>query len=137
MSLDTYTHEREQFFEEAFNKAFGRIEDYRFRGFNHALGRFVESKAHYKKLLKQKGLMPSDAAEEIVEEVQKNADRQRNKPLSDEAQSVIRAIRACPRRKDGTIELGGRLIEAMVRIKAIGNDSPYEPEGYRAEGGFN
>jgi hypothetical protein len=136
MSLDTYKYERDAFFDEAFNKEFGRIEDYRFKGFNHALGCFVDSKAHYKMLLKQRGLIPSDAAEEIVEEVQKNADRVKNLPLSDEAQSIIRAIRQLPRRKDGTVSLSSRLIEAMIRIKAIGNDSPYDPV-VAEKGGWN
>lgn len=132
--LDVYTYERDKLFDDAFNKAFGKIEDYRFKGFNHALGVDVQSKAHYKLLLKKKGLIPSDAAEEIAEEVRSNADRQKNIPLSEEANSIIRALRGLPRRKDGTIEMPGRLIEAMVRIKAIGNDSPYDPVNYRNGG---
>jgi hypothetical protein len=136
MSIEVYNKERQSFFDNAFNKEFGRIEDYRFRGYNSALGCFVESKAHYKRILQSRGLVPADAAEEMAEEVRSNADRVKNKPLSEEAQAIIKAIRACPRKKDGTIELGGRLIEAMVRIKAIGNDSPYDPM-YAQEGGWS
>jgi hypothetical protein len=117
--LDEYKHEREQLFDRAFNKQFGRIEDYRFRGFNHALGCFVESKDHYKRLMKRKGLIPADAAEEIAEDYRAEGERRKDLTMSDEAEGVIRAIRASTRRKDGTIELSGRLVEAMVKMGAV------------------
>jgi hypothetical protein len=117
--LDEYKHERDQLFDRAFNKQFGRIEDYRFRGFNHALGCFVESKEHYKRLMKRKGLIPADAAEEIAEEYRAEGERRKDLTMSDEAEGVIRAIRASHRRKDGTIELSGRLVEAMVKMGAV------------------
>jgi hypothetical protein len=132
--IEQYKHERDRLFDVAFDKQFGRIEDYRFRGFNHALGCFVESKAHYKRLMKQKGLIPADAAEELAEEVKSRADRTKNLALSHESESIIHAIRQSPRKKDGTIELSGRLIEAMVNIGAIGNDSDHEPIGARTGG---
>jgi hypothetical protein len=125
--IDEYKNAREALFEDAFNKEFGRIEDYRFKGFNHALGCFVESKDHYKVLLKRKGLLPSDAAERIAEESKSRAEKAGNKELSQESQEIINAIRRCRKKSDGTIELGGRLIEAMVKIKAIGNDNSYTP----------
>jgi hypothetical protein len=117
--LDEYKHEREQLFDRAFDKQFGRIEDYRFRGFNHALGVFVESKEHYKRLMKRKGLIPADAAEEIADDYRREGERRKDLTMSDEAEGVIRAIRASTRRKDGTIELSGRLVEAMVKMGAI------------------
>ena len=83
---------KDQFFEKAFNKAFGRIEDYRFRGYNSALGCFVESKDHYKLLMKQRGLVPFEAAEQLAEEHDKNRPKT-DLELSDEAQAILRSIR--------------------------------------------
>jgi hypothetical protein len=133
--LDEYKHEREQLFDRAFNKQFGRIEDYRFRGFNHALGCFVESKDHYKRLMKRKGLIPADAAEEIAEDYRAEGERRKDLTMSDEAEGVIRAIRASTRRKDGTIELSGRLVEAMVKMGAV-SDRRFEVNNPMV-GGFN
>ena len=133
--LDEYKHERDQLFDRAFNKQFGRIEDYRFRGFNHALGCFVESKDHYKRLMKRKGLIPADAAEEIAEDYRAEGERRKDLTMSDEAEGVIRAIRASTRRKDGTIELSGRLVEAMVKMGAV-SDRRFEVNDPMV-GGFN
>ena len=125
--LDEYKYERESLFNRAFDKQFGRIEDYRFRGFNHALGVFVESKDHYKRLMKAKGLIPADAAEEIADDYRREGERRKDITMSDEAEGVIRAIRASKRRKDGSIELSGRLVEAMVKMGAISGRS-FDPE---------
>jgi hypothetical protein len=133
--LDEYKHEREQLFDRAFDKQFGRIEDYRFRGFNHALGVFVESKEHYKRLMKRKGLIPADAAEEIADDYRREGERRKDLTMSDEAEGVIRAIRASTRRKDGTIELSGRLVEAMVKMGAV-SDRRFEVPDPMV-GGFN
>ena len=121
MILDQYKYERDALFDYAFNKQFGRIEDYRFRGHNVALGCFVESKDHYKRLLKSRGLFPADVAEELAEDAKREGERRKDINLSDDAEGIIREIRSSRRRKDGTIELSGRLIEAMVRIGAITN----------------
>jgi hypothetical protein len=133
MILDQYKYERDALFDYAFNKQFGRIEDYRFRGHNSALGCFIESKDHYKRLLKSRGLFPADVAEEMAETAKNEGERRKDLNLSDEADGIIREIRASKRRKDGTIELSGRLVEAMVRIGAITNRD-FSPESM--SGGF-
>ena len=134
--IDEYKNAREALFEDVFNKEFGRIEDYRFKGYNHALGCFVESKDHYKVLLKRKGLIPSDAAERMAEESKSRAEKEGNKELGEESQAIINALRGCRKRVDGTIEIGGRLIEAMVRIKALGNKGNFTTPEDSLQGGF-
>jgi len=128
--------DRDRFFEKAFNRAFGRVEDYRFRGFNHAFGCFVESKAHYKKLMKERGLVPFEEADRLAEEFDTNNRRQSSYELSPKAQDIIRSVRATAD-KNGNIKLGNRAINALMEIGAIGNDSQYEPDLCTMHGGFS
>lgn len=117
--------ERDNFFEKAFKRQFSRVEDYRFRGYNSALGCFVESKEHYKRLMKQKGLVPTEEAERLAMEFDS---KQVRKPLdfSPKALDIIRSIKATSGR-NGCLKLGERAISALRSIGAIGNDSIYEP----------
>lgn len=129
MSLDAYKYERDAFFDRAFNKAFGRIEDYRFIGWNNALGCFVKSKEHYRRILKDRGLLPFDGAEALAEEYKSKAERNRLPELSEKSRAIIRALRE-HKRKDGTVKIEGRLLEAMIEAGAINDISPYEPSVY-------
>jgi hypothetical protein len=117
--------ERNNFFERAFARQFNRTEDHQFRGYNRSLGCFVEGKAHYKKLMKQKGLVPFEEAERLATEFDRSRDR---KPfdLSPKAMDIIRSIKITAD-KNGNIRLGDRAINALMSIGAIGNDSKYEP----------
>lgn len=124
--MDEYKHERDVFFDKVFKKSFGRMEDHQFKGWNNALNCFIQSKEHYKAILKSRGLLPFDGAEQVAEEYWKKAERNRNIPLSDKTRSVIKALKD-RRRKDGTVEIRGRLLEAMIEIGAINDISPYEP----------
>lgn len=127
--------EKDLFFDKIFNRAFGRIEDYRFRGYNKALGCFVEGKEHYKRILKQKGLVPFEEADRLAEEFDRTHHRPKELELSPKAQDIIRSIKITADRH-GNIHLGDRAINALREIGAIGNDSEYEP-GYTTTGGFS
>lgn len=127
--------EQDSFFDKVFNRAFGRIEDYRFRGYNEALGCFVESKAHYKRLLKQRGLVPFQEAERLAEEFDHKNCRKQELELSPKAQDIIRSLKLTAD-KNGNIKLGDRAIQALMEIGAIRGNSPYEPE-YSLSGGFS
>ena len=127
--------EKDVFFDRIFNRAFGRIEDYRFRGYNRSLGCFVEGKEHYKLLMKKKGLVPFDEADRLAEEFDKNHRPTGDLTLSPKAQDIIRSVKLTAD-KDGNIHLGDRAISALMEIGAIGNDSKYEPE-YARHGGFS
>lgn len=127
--------EKEEFFDKIFKRAFGRVEDYRFRGYNKSLGCFVEGKEHYKRILKQKGLVPFEEAERLAQEFDNNHRIPEELSLSPKAQDIIRSIKSTAD-KNGNIYLGNRAIEALREIGAIGNDSQYEP-AYTLQGGFS
>ena len=127
--------ERDLFFDKVFNRAFGRIEDYRFRGYNQSLGCFVESKEHYKLLLKQRGLVPFDEADRLAAEFDSKNSRKEELSLSPKAQDIIRSLKITAD-KNGNIKLGQRAINALMEIGAIGNDSEHAPQ-YANQGGWN
>lgn len=125
---------RDIFFEKSFNRAFGRMEDHQFRGFNRALGCFVEGKDHYKILLKRKGLIPFEEAERLCQEFDDAHRKPKEYELSAKAIDVINCAKLTMD-KNGNIKLGERAINALIEMGAIGNDSNYEPLGAR-KGGF-
>ena len=117
--------QRDNFFEKAFARQFNRTEDHSFRGYNRSLGCFVEGKAHYKRLMKAKGLVPFEEAERLANEHDRSKNRQPF-DLSPRAMDIIRSVKVTADRQ-GNIRLGDRAIEALMSIGAIGNDSRYEP----------
>ena len=128
-------NEKDEFFDKVFNRAFGRVEDYRFRGYNKALGCFVEGKEHYKRILKMKGLVPFDEADRLAQEFDKTHRPPDNFELSPKAQDIIRSLKLTAD-KNGNIHLGDRAIAALRELGAIGNDSIHEP-CYSMQGGFS
>lgn len=126
--------ERDLFFDRIFNAAFGRVEDYRFRGYNNALGCFVEGKEHYKRLMKQKGLVPFEEAERLAEEFDRKQGSPKDLEFSPKASHIIKSLKLTADRH-GNIRLGDRAIEALREIGAIGNVSEHTPE-YSLQGGW-
>jgi hypothetical protein len=128
-------NDKDMFFDKVFNRAFGRIEDYRFRGYNNSLGCFVEGKEHYKRLLKKKGLVPFDEANRLAQEFDKTHRTPEELSLSPKAQDIISSLKLTADR-NGNIRLGDRAINALREIGAIGNNSIHEP-CYTLQGGFS
>lgn len=92
------------------NKYFGHLEDYKYRHYNRALGRFVEGKEHFKYLLALGDYIPFDKAQEII----KKESRKEYK-LSKEAEKFIKELKGMADKK-GNIRLGGRAIEKMKEL---------------------
>lgn len=95
-------------------------EDHTFRHYNHALGKFIEGKAHYIAEMKRGGYIPTELAEEWAQEYDKKHPPKEYK-LSTKAEEIIKSLKLTADKK-GNIKLGGRAIQALKEIGAIPSD---------------
>ena len=125
--------EREYFFEKAFEKAYGNMPDYKLKGWNDALQCEIYNKAHFKAVMKQKGLVPIDEAERLCAQWDKE-----NKPkeyeMSQTSLDIIASLRHSAD-KHGNLKLGDRAINAMRSIGAINEIRHDLPNNLNVTGG--
>jgi hypothetical protein len=110
--------------EKQLNKHFGHLEDHQYRGYNRALGRFVESKEHFLKLMEQGKMVPLDVANELADEYDK-AHPRKEYTLSPKAREIINAIKLTADRK-GNIRLGSVAIRALREVGLLPTDEQIE-----------
>lgn len=99
--------------EKELTKHFGHLEDHQYKGFNRALGCFVEGKEHFKFLMSKGGYVPFEKAARAVESAQHK--NRRSYTLSPEATAFISNIRMMADSK-GNIKLGDLAIKKMEEL---------------------
>lgn len=104
------------------NKCFGHLEDHQYRGYNKALGCFVENKEHFRKLMSTGKFIPYEIAEKYCEQFD---NKESKYSLSTKATDIIKSIKLT-KDKHGNIKLGGRAIEALKEIGVIPSDEQQE-----------
>jgi hypothetical protein len=106
--------------EKQLTKHFGHLEDHQYRGYNRALGCFVENKEHFLKLMEQGKMVPLDIACELADEYDRKHPR-KEYSLSPKAREIINAIKLTADKK-GNIRLGSVAIRALREIGLLPTD---------------
>jgi hypothetical protein len=110
--------EREYFFEQSFNKAFGHMIESDFVGWNDTMQCYITGKEHYKQEMKRRGLVPFDESLRLAEQWEKENPRKEYGDLSPKAQEIIASVKLTAD-KNGNVHLGDRAINALREIGAI------------------
>lgn len=110
--------------EKQLTKHFGHLEDHQYRGYNNALGCFVEGKEHFLKLMEQGKLVPLDIACELADDYDKKHPR-KEYTLSPKAREIINAIKLTAD-KNGNIRLGSVAIRALREVGLLPTDEQIE-----------
>jgi hypothetical protein len=127
--------EYDNYFENCFKQLCSGREEHEFVHFNRSMGIKIHGKQHYKAELKARGMVPFDEAERLAEQWDKEHPHQSYDTLSPRALDIVRSLQMSAD-SDGNIKLGGRAIQAMKEIGAIGS-SEHAPKEYQTQGGFN
>ena len=100
--------------------------------YNHAMGKYITSRAHYEKEMAKGNFIPFKESEKIVA----RARRDRDKPYkpSKEALDIMKSARATADKK-GNVKLGSRAVDGMKKL-GVSFDSQWCPSVYKPEGGF-
>ena len=122
----------DEIFEKSFNQMTRGMEDHQFTHYNDSLGCHVYSKEHYKSLMKQRGMLPSDLCQELADEWDRKNPDQTFDELTPKARNIIESIRLTADR-NGNIKLGDRAINALIEIGAI-STTEHRPDSLT--GGF-
>lgn len=127
--------EYDNYFDKIFKQLCRGREDHEFHHFNSSMGIWIYSKEHYKREMKQRRMVPYDEAERLAEKYDKEHPHKDYGDLSEGAMDVIRSLKMSAD-SHGNIKLGGRAIEALQEIGAIGS-SEHAPKQYAPSGGFS
>ena len=127
--------EYNDYFEKIFKQVTRGREDHEFRHFNSAMGIQIHGKEHYKQEMKRRRMVPYDEAQRLADQYDKQHPRKEYGELSTGAREIIESLRLTAD-KDGNITLGGRAIQALQEIGAMGS-SEHAPEQFTPTGGFN
>ena len=111
--------EYDDYFEKIFKQLCRNREDHEFVGYNESMGIYIHGKEHYKKEMKRRRMVPFDEAQRLAEQYDKNNPREKYGDLSPKAKRIIESLRLTAD-KHGNVKLGGRAIEALKEIGAIG-----------------
>lgn len=106
--------------EKQLTKHFGHLEDHQYRGYNRALGCFVESKEHFLKLMEHGKMVPLEIAYELADEYDRKHPR-KEYSLSPKAREIINAIKLTADKK-GNIQLGSVAIRALREVGLLPTD---------------
>jgi len=112
--------EYDDYFDKIFKELCKGREDHEFKHYNNAMGVMIHNKEHYKRELKKRRMVPYDEAERLAEKWDKEHPQKKYDDLSPRAQEIINSLKLSADSK-GNIVLGGRAIEALQEIGAIGN----------------
>ena len=123
-----------ELFEKSFRDMTKGIEDHEFKHFNHSMNCMVYSKEHYKLLMKQRGMVPTDMMEHMAEQWDKK-NPEKKYELEDSTLEVIQAAKGMADRK-GNLRLSGRLIDELVKRGLIKPPSEHAPKQFQEQGGF-
>ena len=127
--------EYDDYFDKIFKQLSRGREDHEFRGYNNAMGIWIHGKEHYKAEMKKRRMVPIDEAQRLAEEYDKKHPHKEYGELTPKAREVIESLRLTAD-KHGNIVLGGRAIEALREIGAIGN-TQHAPTQFSGAGGFS
>ena len=105
-------------FDKAFNNMCKGREEHEFRHYNNAIGCMIYSKAHLKHEMKRRNMVPTDEAERLAEQWDKDNPKKGYGDISPKAMDIIRAVKMTSD-KHGNICLGDRAIEALRDIGAL------------------
>jgi len=111
--------EYDDYFDKIFKSMTKNMEDHSFRHFNNAMGIMIYNKEHYKIEMKKRRMVPYEESERLAEEWDKKNPKKDYGDLSPRAQEIIQSLKMSADSK-GNIVLGGRAIEALQEIGAIG-----------------
>lgn len=128
--------EYDEWFDKAFQKMTKGREDHEFKHYNNALGCHVYGKEHYKKLMKQKRLIPYEQAEQLANDWDKEHPQKEYGDLSPKAIDIISSLKLTAD-GNGNIILGNRAIKALKEIGAMPASTEHAPKEYSGYGGFN
>ena len=110
--------EQDDFFDKAFKIHTRGREEYEFVHYNESMGCQIYGKEHYKQEMKRRRMVPSDVAEMLSDNWNKEHQRKEYGELSEEAREIVQAIKYTAD-KDGNIRLGDRAINRMVELGLI------------------
>lgn len=110
--------EYDQFFEEVFQKEFGRAEDHEFVRFNESLGIHTYGKDHFKMEMKKRRMLPFEASLELASRKRRNKTEVNYKNMPEEYKDIIHALRLTAD-KHGNIKIEGRAFDALFGLGAI------------------
>lgn len=123
----------DEIFEKSFKSFAKGLEDHNFHHYNSSLDMWIYSKEHLKQEMKKRRILPADVCEGLADEwdSKHQMTQMTEDGLSDKAKGIIYAIKGMADKK-GNLRLGGRAIEALIKIGAISKS--YD---FGTEGGFN
>ena len=126
--------EYDDYFDKIFKEHTRGREDHEFRHFNHAMGIMIYSKEHYKWEMKKRRMVPYEETERLAEKWDKEHPQKEYDDVSPRAKEIIASLKMSAD-ANGNIVLGGRAIEALQEIGAIGRRE-HAPKQFVPEGGF-
>ena len=107
-------------FETHFKNLTRGIEDHQFKHYNNAMGCMIYGKEHYKKELRQRGMVPFEMAEELSDRYEKDHKRKEYE-LSPKARKLINFFKEKCLENGGYIRMGD-YPKAVRELKNMGMD---------------
>ena len=86
----------------------------RYDGYNRALGCYINSKAHYEKVMKEKGCVSYDEGMKLVDKAQTRGYKPYDKP-SEKTMEIIRTAKQVADKK-GNLKCSDRMIDGMKEV---------------------
>jgi hypothetical protein len=124
----------EEIFEKSFHKFTKNVEEHNFTHYNSSLGMQIYSKEHLRDEMKKRRMLPYEVCEDLAFEWDKEHSENKFDKLSVKADNIIRSLKMTADSK-GNLKLGGRAIEALMKIGAI-STTEHRPDYLSMSGGF-